>query len=653
VPGAAGTALTIGQSEAEELVKAGKQAMQESDNDPSRSVAAAVCFSQAISYFESIGDIDRVCDLEANIFWCKKRMNSDDVTRFVAHKAGDASITAALAKADAVAAKAIPKSEAKNYFDRAQKYAKDHPRNFEQISVHYFEVAERFAGTDLSLQAQKLSLEAQQQQMKQIKQEKESTRLTLFSKPAIPVSGNHPVPIPAPDAVKAAVSQVRKLYKDDYAKTKPDQKRQLSTKLMEQVPSTKDDPATQYALLCECLELSAGAADWYAILTACEVMSQDFVGVDAKAKKQEVLTRSRGNQTVQAMLKLFENPEDADANLVVGKYLCLDEGEWEAGIPLLAHGTDMELKQDAEMELLKPDGAMQQVEIADHWYDLGHKTFGSTKGQLLSRAGYWYDQALLKLTGITKARIAGRLDELAIAAANDRSSSSARGPFKLLIFSKAIYFRHPSIGPGIDAIKKLGAENGFGVTATDDVSQFSSPGLRPFQVVVFLNTMGTLLSDDQRAVFKSYIEAGNGFVGVHSATDTEHSWPWYGKLIGGYFNDHPDVQKATVHVVDHTSSATAGLPDSFEHVDEWYNFAPLEPDLHFLITLDEKTYKGGTMGANHPVSWYHDFDGGRSFYTEMGHPVECYRDALFLKHLLGGIVYAAGPRYHLVKTQLK
>src|SRR5579862_6944958 len=151
-------ATTLTQKEAEQLVAAGKQAMQDSNADPSRSVAAAVSFSKAIKYYEAAGDIDRVCDLEANIFWCKKRMNVDDVKAFVAQKSGDKSVAEALAKADAVATRQKRKTEAKNYFDRAEKYAKEHPGDYEQFSVHYFEVAERFVGTDLSLQAQKLSL---------------------------------------------------------------------------------------------------------------------------------------------------------------------------------------------------------------------------------------------------------------------------------------------------------------------------------------------------------------------------------------------------------------------------------------------------------------------------------------------------------------
>jgi type 1 glutamine amidotransferase len=218
-------------------------------------------------------------------------------------------------------------------------------------------------------------------------------------------------------------------------------------------------------------------------------------------------------------------------------------------------------------------------------------------------------------------------------------------PFKLLIFSMTAGFRHGSIAAGIEAVKKLGHDIGFEVDATEDPTHFTVPGLKPYKVVMFLNTTGHILDDTQRKVFTAFIQAGNGFVGVHSATDTEYDWEWYGKLVGAYFAGHPSPQKATVQVVDHAHYATFDLPDTYEHTDEWYNFKNLGTDLHILMKVDEKSYQGGAMGAEHPICWYHDFDGGRAFYTEMGHTNESYTEPLYLKQLLGGILYAAGRTY--------
>lgn len=413
-PASAGApAKEMSQAEAEQLVAVGRQAMQDSSTEPSKSIAAAVAFSRAIKYFEATGDVDKVCDLEANIFWCKKRMNADDVKTFLAEKGSDKSVTDALAKADAVATKEIPKSEAKNYFDRAEKFAKDHAEDYEQISVHYFEVAERFVGTDISLQAQKLSLDAQSKQMKQIKTAKETERQTLFTKSAAAAAAaGQLAAIPAATALRPAVAAVRKLYKDNYAKTKPYQKRRLAAKLLEQVPATKDDPVTQYALLSEAIDLSIGVGDWYATFTACDLMAQYFSGVEAKAKKKEVFGKARSNPTVQAILKLLDNPEDADANAVAGKYFCLESGNWDIGLPLLIHGSDAEFKAAAEMENLKPSGSAEQVELGDKWYALGKKAKASAQENMLARAVSWYHQAEPSLTGITKERISQRSDEI-------------------------------------------------------------------------------------------------------------------------------------------------------------------------------------------------------------------------------------------------
>jgi hypothetical protein len=412
-PDAAPAGATPGAGEAEQLVAAGRQAMQDSNADPSRSVAAAVSFSKAIKYYEAAGDIDKVCDLEANIFWCKKRMNVDDVKAFVAQKAGDKSVTEALAKADAVATREIPKTEAKNYFDRAEKYAKEHPEDYEQISVHYFEVAERFVGTDLSLQAQKLSLAAQQQQMKQIKTAKEAERQTLFTRSAAAAaSAGQLAPVPAAAALHAAVVSVKKLYKDNYAKTKPSQKRRLAVKLLEQVAATKDDPVTQYALLSESIDLSVSVADWYTTFSACDAMAQYFKGIDAKAKKKEVFTKARGNPTAQAILKLLDNPADAEANALAGKYFCFEAGNWDIGLPLLAQGSDADLKAAAEMEMLTPAGSAEQVELGDKWYALGKKAKQPAQLGMLARAVSWYKQAAPSLTGVTKERIDQRSDEI-------------------------------------------------------------------------------------------------------------------------------------------------------------------------------------------------------------------------------------------------
>ncbi len=401
------------QREAERFVLLGKQAMQESNDKPSRSVDAAVAFSKAIKFYEKSGDIDTVCDLEANIFWCKKRMDVGDVKSFVAQKGGDQDTKDALARVDAVAAKTVPKEEAQNYFTRAEKFSKEHPEDLDGIIAHYIEVAERFTGSDLAIKAQKLSLEAQSKQRAQYKSQQEAQRETLFTKStAAAASAGHQSPVPDAATLRTTVASVRKLYKDAYAKTKPAQKRHLAIKLLNEAPATKDDPVTAYALLSEAIDLSIAASDWYTTFTACDAMAQTYAGVDAKAKKKEVFAKVRSNPTVQAIVKLLDNPEDADANAVVGRYFCYEGGNWTIGLPLLAHGSDADLKTVAEMEMLKPSGAAEQVELGDKWYALGKKAKQPAQVALLARAAFWYSQAEPLLTGITKERVGQRCDEI-------------------------------------------------------------------------------------------------------------------------------------------------------------------------------------------------------------------------------------------------
>ncbi len=214
----------------------------------------------------------------------------------------------------------------------------------------------------------------------------------------------------------------------------------------------------------------------------------------------------------------------------------------------------------------------------------------------------------------------------------------------ILVFSKTTGFRHDSIPDAIAAVRQLGDDYGFLVDGTEGGGAFTDENLSQYQAVVFLLTTGTVLDEDQKAAFERYIEAGNGYVGVHSASDTEYNWVWYGQLLGAYFSSHPNIQSADVDVVDHCHPSTWFLPDVWQRTDEWYNFQtnPRDNEVTVLATLDESTYSGGTMGADHPIMWYHEFDGGRSWYTAMGHTSESYYEPLFLECLLGGILYAMG-----------
>jgi len=228
------------------------------------------------------------------------------------------------------------------------------------------------------------------------------------------------------------------------------------------------------------------------------------------------------------------------------------------------------------------------------------------------------------------------------------------GKPRVLVFSKTAEFRHSSIPNGKAAIQKLGLENGFDVDTTENADYFNEDSLKNYAAVIFLSTTGNVLNPKQEAAFERYIQAGGGFLGIHAATDTEYDWGWYGRMVGGYFNGHPEQQQAKFIIKDKTHLATNFFQDTiWERKDELYNFKKLNPDIHVLITIDESSYKGGTNGAFHPMAWYHDYDGGRAFYTELGHTEQSYTEVNYLKHLLGGIQYAIGGNQNLDYSKAK
>lgn len=216
---------------------------------------------------------------------------------------------------------------------------------------------------------------------------------------------------------------------------------------------------------------------------------------------------------------------------------------------------------------------------------------------------------------------------------------------RVLVFSKTDGFRHTSIEAGKLAFQSMAAEKGFRVDFTEDASQFVTKQLKNYQAVIFLNTTGDILNNDQQAEFERYIQAGGGYLGIHAATDCEYDWPWYGRLAGAFFLDHPNpnnVQKGKFFVVQKDHWATKGMPDEFERSDEFYSFKQIDPTINVLVKIDEKSYQGGKNGDNHPMSWYHDFDGGRAFYTAMGHTDETFSEPLFLNHVWAGLHYVMG-----------
>ena len=215
--------------------------------------------------------------------------------------------------------------------------------------------------------------------------------------------------------------------------------------------------------------------------------------------------------------------------------------------------------------------------------------------------------------------------------------------FRVLAFTKTAGYHHASIPAGVRALKALGLATGFSVDTSSDAAMFSASTLAPYRVVVFLNTTGDVLTAAQQAALEQFVSSGNGWVGVHSASDTEYEWPWYQSMLGAHFVSHPAIQPARVSIADATHISTTGIASPWERIDEWYNFSSTLPaHVHVLARVDEASYAGGGMGTDHPIAWTHGYVGGRAWYTAMGHTSCSYVERAFLTHLRGGVLWAAG-----------
>ncbi|MGJ8691869.1 MAG: ThuA domain-containing protein [Thalassotalea sp.] len=223
--------------------------------------------------------------------------------------------------------------------------------------------------------------------------------------------------------------------------------------------------------------------------------------------------------------------------------------------------------------------------------------------------------------------------------------------FKALVFTKTSGWHHESINSGVTALQKMANDHYFDLQWQTNADRINDKQLKKFDVVIFLSTTGDILNEAQQAALEKFIQSGKGFVGIHSAADTEHGWPWYQKLVGRTFITHPKIQTAKLKVENRNFPGIAFMPDEYLWTDEWYQFSDEHIDgLQYLLSVDEDTYDAKVdkknknfngMGNFHPVAWYHNYDGGRSFYTGLGHLDAHYQNTIFLNHLFGGIYWAA------------
>jgi type 1 glutamine amidotransferase len=228
--------------------------------------------------------------------------------------------------------------------------------------------------------------------------------------------------------------------------------------------------------------------------------------------------------------------------------------------------------------------------------------------------------------------------------ASDARETTPVTPLRITVFSRTVGFRHDAIPSAQSIIAQLAEENDATLQMTEDPGELIA-SLTDTDLVVFLMTTGDVLDDAQQADFEAFIRAGGGFVGVHSAADTEYDWPFYGTLIGAWFESHPAIQPARVQVERSEHPAVAFIPRSWLRTDEWYNFRTNPRDqVDVLATLDESSYEGGTMGSDHPIVWARDrgeLGEGRALYTALGHTQASWQDPLFIQHIEASLLWAA------------
>jgi len=220
-------------------------------------------------------------------------------------------------------------------------------------------------------------------------------------------------------------------------------------------------------------------------------------------------------------------------------------------------------------------------------------------------------------------------------------------PVNVLVFSKTAGFRHESISSGLKMLYDQSKKQNWVITATENAGLFTDGFLSNFDVVVFLNPTGDAINAAGQTAFEKFMKSGKGFIGIHAAADCEYDWPFYGNLVGGYFKTHPASQEATVvfEKSDHPAMKPFKGMKSYTTFDEWYTFkANPRPNVNVLATLDEKSIKkfdndNFRMG-DHPIIWWSEKDGIRSFYTGFGHTHEAFQDKLIIEHITNAVNWA-------------
>ena len=406
------------QATAASHVQAGLVALRASDNDPSQSVPAALAFAQALDLYRKAGDVDGITEMQANIFWCRKRMSMEQLQAYIASRKDDAPAAATI---QAELLREVPASEATAMLQRAKEWRTAHPEAHLQAVIRFSEVVDRFQGTEQAATAQTAYNAANLDYLKEVQKEREAekadlatkrkeldaaivaVRQTRFQRPRS-VLAERSTPVPSAADRDHALTQLKASYAKDYAKKKDFQRRALSRRLFAESEQNRSDANLYYVMLDESLRLATETEDYDQLLNSIELLGATYQGIEVTALTRSTLTRIKSKPVANAILVLLDKPDDATANTTTGKCYCFQLGRWDDGVAMLAQGSDAELRKLAGMETAKPATSSEQEQTGNAWLALGRKG-GSDKVAMHSRAQYWFTLAVAGATGVRKAQL--------------------------------------------------------------------------------------------------------------------------------------------------------------------------------------------------------------------------------------------------------
>lgn len=232
-------------------------------------------------------------------------------------------------------------------------------------------------------------------------------------------------------------------------------------------------------------------------------------------------------------------------------------------------------------------------------------------------------------------------------AKSQQASKQLQGKHVLIFTKNGKGYVHENIPSSIAALQKLGVEQGFKTDTTTNSALFSDENLKKYDAIIFSNTNNDVFdTEEQKVAFMRYIQAGGGFMGIHSASGTERNWKWFKLMLGATFLRHPPFQKFTVHVAGKNHPAVKNLISDWETNDECYFFKEVNPTIKVLLVSDisnikespdSKNVTPDIFGNRYPAAWCQEFDGGRVFYTALGHNKDDYSNPIYLAHIIEGL----------------